>query len=55
MLDYYNVRSIKDSFTFVDKIRKIGVPRDGYMCSFDVVKEVSEEIWIGREFTDRKT
>ena len=37
VLDYYNVRSIKDSFTFVDKIRKTGVPRDGYMCSFDVV------------------
>ena len=37
VLDYYNVRSIKDSFTFVDKIRKSGVPRDGYMCSFDVV------------------
>ena len=31
------IRSIKDSFTFVDKIRKIGVPRDWYMCSFDVV------------------
>ena len=29
--------SFKESFTFVDKIRKTGVPRDGCMSSFDVV------------------
>ena len=37
VLDYYNVRSIKDSFPFVDNIWKTGVPCDWYMVSFDVV------------------
>ena len=37
VLDCYNVRSNKYSFTFVDKIWKTGVTRDGYMCSFDEV------------------
>ena len=37
VVKYFGSRCVKDTFAFVDSVRKSSLSEEGYMCSFDVV------------------